>query len=221
MADRKILIIYYSCSGQTRKLVTAFAAGLEAGGVQVSWQPLRPISKIPFPAGSMGAALSMMVRTFFRRRDAIAELDHKAPGQWHVIVLAGPTWSYNPSGPVLALLDDHGTIFLDRPVLPLISCRGYWRLHYWQLQALLRSRGACVLSPLIFKHPGKEPWRSIGLFLKMAGRNPETAGSWIGRYYKGFGHSSEQVECARKRGRRFAAELAEDFWGRGKNGEGR
>ncbi|HKJ64906.1 MAG TPA: hypothetical protein VJ969_05865 [Desulfopila sp.] len=209
MADRKVLIIYYSCSGQTRKLVNAFAAGLEECGVEVGWQPLRPIPKIPFPAGSMGAALLMMVHTFCRRRNPIGRLDGKTGEQWQAIVLAGPTWSYNPSGPVLSLLDDHGEIFLHRPVLPLISCRSYWRLHYWQLRALLRARGARVLSPLVFKHPGKEPWRTIGVFLKMAGRNPENDGSWIGKFYKGYGHSGEQVDCARNKGRSLAAELLE------------
>ncbi len=216
MADRKVLIIYYSCSGQTRKLVNAFAAGLKERGVEVGWQPLRPIRKVPFPAGSIGAALLMMARTFCRRRNAIGGLDGKTAEQCQAIVLAGPTWSYNPSGPVLSLLDDHCDIFLHRPVLPLISCRGYWRLHYWQLRVLLRVRGARVLSPLIFKHPGKEPWRTIGVFLKIAGRSPENDGSWIGRFYKGYGHSSEQVDCARKKGRSFAAELLEDDWYRGK-----
>ncbi len=109
MAGRRVLIIYYSCSGQTRKLVNAFAAGLEEGGVEVGLQPLRSMHRIPFPPGSMGRALAMMVRTFFRCRNPIGALDGRAHEQWQVIVLAGPTWSYNPSGPVLSLLDDKTT----------------------------------------------------------------------------------------------------------------
>ena len=79
----------------------------------------------------------------------------------------------------------------------MISCRGYWRVHYWGLKSLLNKCDVkTVLSPIVFSHPTPEPWRTIGVFLKLAGRTPEAGTSWFRRVYPKYGHSRKQVEKA-------------------------
>lgn len=210
MTIPRVLIIYFSFSGQTRKLLLAFAAGLENEGVEVEWQQLEPLEKLRFPFGSIALTLQMMIVTFFRKRFVIEPLRSKSYDSWDVIILAGPTWSYNPSGVVLDCLDRYGEIFTRRKVLPFISCRSYWRLHYYQLRYLLRKKKAEILKPIVFLHPEPEPWRTIGVFLKMAGRSPESPKTWFGNYYKRFGHSREQTNLAVQAGSRFAEKIKEN-----------
>ncbi len=143
----------------------------------------------------------MMVQTFLRKRYPIQPLNPICFDHWDLIILAGPTWSYNPSGPVLSLLDRDGkSLFGGKIVLPFISCRGYWRVHFYGLRALLRRCGATVAAPIVFSHPTPEPWRTIGVFLKLAGKVPEAGNSWFRRFYPKYGHSREQVEDSRKIG---------------------
>lgn len=200
MAARKadsprVLLIYYSYSGQTRGIVQRLAAGLEEEGVTVLREKLKPLSPPRFPLGSVVATLKMMIETFVRRRFPIRAIDRRCFKSHDLVILAGPTWSYNPSGPVLALLRQHGSkLFGNRAVLPVISCRGYWRMHWWGLRRLLRGCGATVPNLLVFSHPAKEPWRTIGVFLKLAGKTPEKA--WFSKYYPRYGHSREQQEEA-------------------------
>ena len=52
---------------------------------------------------------------------------------------------------------------------------------------------------IAFTHPNPEPWRTIGVFLKIAGRNPERSG-FISKYYNRFGHTNDQMEEARRFG---------------------
>lgn len=216
VTPKRLLIIYYSYSGQTRKLINSFAAGLERKGVAVDWLAIRPRNKMQFPLRSIPAAMKMMVETFFRKRIDIEQVDSPPLGGWDMIVLAGPTWSYHPCGPVLSFFDRYGEIFQNARVLPFISCRGYWRAHYYQLKYMLTRRKAKVLRPLVFLHTGPEPWRTIGVFLKMGGKMPEANTSWISRYYTRFGHTREQVEYAGVLGERFASAMVEEkaeSWG--------
>lgn len=192
----KVLILYYSLSAQTSGLVHRFGAGLEGQGVHLVCERLQPLVPGKFPIGTVPATLVMMLLTFLRVRMPIQPLSPLCWEHYDLIVLAGPTWSYNPSGPVLSLLDRDGArLFAGRQVLPLISCRGYWRMHWLSLRWQLARCGAKVVGRMIFAHPSKEPWRTIGVFLKLAGRVPERS-PWLGRYYPRYGHSREQQEEA-------------------------
>lgn len=210
MITKDVLIIYFSYSGQTRKLIQAFAKGLEEHSVKVQWVQLKPQKKIQFPLPSASAALKMMVETFFRKRVAIEPLVCGDVAQYDLIIVAGPTWSYNASGPIMSFFDSYSTILAGKKVLPIISCRGYWRSHYWQLRYLLKSCRATPLKPLVFLHPGAEPWRTIGVFLKLAGKMPEAGNSWLSRFYRKYGHQREQIDYAELLGSQTAEALHED-----------
>ena len=210
MSRKCVLIVYFSYSGQTRKLLQSFAKGLEECSVEVHLAQLKPQVKIQFPLSSASAALKMMVETFFRKRVVIEPFVCDDMKKYDLIVLAGPTWSYNASGPMLSFFDHYGNLLTKKRVLPFISCRGYWRTHYWQLGFLLRRCGAKPLKPLVFLHPGAEPWRTIGVFLKLAGKMPESSRSWLSKYYRKYGHLKHQIEYAGELGTRTAVALKKE-----------
>jgi hypothetical protein len=208
--NNMVLLIYYSFSGQTGVLINRLAAGLKEQGIEVFFEKLKPINHLRFPVGSILRTYLMMLSTFFRRRVPIQELSAKCIQEYDLIILAGPTWSYNPSGPVLSFFDRDGQDVLGgREVLPLISCRGYWKVHWWGLQKKLKHCGAHFTNMIAFSHPSSEPWRTIGVFLKIAGKNPERTG-FFSKHYKRFGHSNEQMEEAY----RFGVQIGEALKGR-------
>lgn len=198
MANKRVLILSYSYSHQTRNLLKSMVVGMEQEGVDITWERLFPVEPLRFPIGTIPSTFSMMLWTFVRKRYPIKPINEIVFQEWDLIIVAGPTWSYNPSGPVLSMIDTIGKrLFDQQTVLPMISCRGYWRMHFWGLRALLKKCGAQdVLSPIVFSHPTPEPWRTIGVFLKLAGRTPEAGTSWFRRVYPKYGHSKKQVEKA-------------------------
>lgn len=194
--QKKILILSYSFSGQTSGLLRQIQGALIEEGHQVHKERITPCHPLKFPTGSIISCLKMMVTTFLRFRVPIQELSPMCQQPFDLILLAGPTWSYNPSGPILALIDrDGASLFKGQIVLPVISCRGYWRVHLFGLSHMLKRCGASIPNSLVFSHPHKEPWRTIGVFLKISGKAPER---WplLRRYYRHFGHSKEQQEEA-------------------------
>lgn len=189
----RTLILYFSFSGQTTGLLNNLSSGLKKQGVMVTLEKLRPMNPPRFPVGTIGATIKMMLLTALRQRLTIREPSKQVWADYDLMILAGPTWSYNPSGPVLDLLARFGPrLFNNRTVLPLISCRGYWRLHWFGLKRLLQHCGARVPNRIVFAHPAPEPWRTLGVFLKIAGKAPERS-RLLGRHYQRYGHSREQL----------------------------
>jgi len=196
----RVLIIYYSFSGQTTGLLNHLSIGLKQQGIEVAVERLRPLQPPRFPVGAILPTIKMMLTTAIRQHLPIQELSTASRASYNLLILAGPTWSYNPSGPVLDLLERFGSqLFRGQTVLPLISCRGYWRTHWLGLKRLLLACGAVIPNKIIFSHPATEPWRTIGVFLKIAGKAPERS-PLIGRFYKHFGHSTEQMLEAERLG---------------------
>jgi len=199
-------VLFYSFSGQSGGLVQRLIAGLREEGIEVRSERLQPAIPLRFPVGTIPRTIRMMITTLFRQRVVILQPETPSPDDYELVILAGPTWSFNPSGPVLALLDQYPNLLRGKPVLALISCRGYWRRHWCYLQGRLRQIGAQPLGPLVFDHPQAEPWRTIGVFLKIAGTAPERS-PLIGRVYRRFGHNREQFDEAGRLGHTLGQSL--------------
>jgi hypothetical protein len=192
----RVLIVYYSFSGQTGVLINRLAAGIRGQGVMVFFGKLKPVKHLRFPLRGILRTYYMMFITFFRKRIPIQDISPKCDQEYDLIILAGPTWSYNPSGPVLSFLDRYGKEILGgREVLPIISCRGYWKQHWWGLRRKLEECGARFSNMIAFSHPNPEPWRTVGVFLKVAGKKPERS-RLLGKHYPRFGHSNVQMQEA-------------------------
>ncbi len=202
-----ILIISFSLSGQTHGLLTSLISGLENSGCHIRQERLQPLTPMRFPFGSMTKTVVMMLRTFCRQRIAIKPLSASCTKPHDLVILAGPTWSYHPSGPMLSFLDRDGHRLLrNKTVIPLISCRGYWRMHLWGLKGLLKKCGAQVANAIIFSHPISEPWRTLGVFLKLSGRHPEKM-ALISDHYPRYGHDKAQQARAEEFGRQIGSHL--------------
>lgn len=198
--QKKILLVYFSFSSQTKNLVHALIEGLKGYDLEITKERVETMEHFRFPIGSIPQTIIMMFSTFMRKRIPIKPLSDQCFKDYDLIILAGPTWSYNPSGAILSLFDRDGAkLFNGKKVLPLISCRGYWRVHWWGLKNLLRKNGASVANLIVFSHPSPEPWRTIGVFLKLAGRMPEKK-SWIAKYYNKYGHTRAQLQEAKRFG---------------------
>jgi len=203
----RVLLLYYSFSGQTSGVLHHLALGLDSMGVEVVLERIHPVSSLRFPIGSVTRTVKMMLTTTLRCRVAIEPLSPLCFEDYNLIILAGPTWSYNPSGPILSLFDRDGRrLFAERLVLPLISCRRYWRVHLWSLRQALRVCGARVVNRVVFTHPTPEPWVTIGVFMKLAGMNPEKSG-FMRRFYKKYGHSRRQLDEAQAVGEKIGRAL--------------
>ncbi len=196
--------MYYSFTHQTKLMLNKFIEGLESEGVAVTVQRLVPVSPYEFPFASYGGLIKATVETFFQVKCEIEPIDDSCYGDWDRVIIAGPTWSYHPSGPILEFLKKFGKdVCGGQHVIPFISCRAYWRINNWELGRLLKKIGAHVTTPIVFTHPIAEPWRSIGLVIQLRGKMVRRENSWFRTKYPGYGHSREQNNIAMEEGHRL------------------
>jgi hypothetical protein len=205
---KRVLIVFYSFTQQTRVLLKRFVDGLEGEGIEVALEKLEPVDPYAFPFRTNFSLAAAMIMTFFRQRSAIHPVSALCFEDWDCIVLAGPTWSYHPSGPMLDFLDRYGhQVCGGKTVIPFISCRSYWRLHYWTIKHCLKKFSAMPAKPIVFNHPIREPWRFIGLVLQLRGKMVRREKSLFRKHYPAYGHSKEQGEAAKEEGKRVARQL--------------
>lgn len=206
-----VLIVCYSFSSQTRRLVEKIAEGLDDMGVHIFVQRLEVKNPPSFPLHSIFKTIKMMLTTFLRKRFPIRPLSEKAFEDYDLVIIAGPTWSYNPSGPILSFLDQYGEKILEgKRVIALISCRKYWRTHAWYLKKRILAAGGIPEPPLYYNHPVSDPWNLIGVFLTIAGRSPRKI-PVMKKYYTRYGHSSNQLDMVKRDGEKIAARLLEKY----------
>lgn len=210
MHKKKVLIIFYSFTSQTKLMLNKFVEGLESEGVEVTTEQLVPVSPYEFPFKSYGGLIKATVETFFQVRSAIEPIDEKCYGNWDRVIIAGPTWSYHPSGPVLDFLDRFGNgVCRGQHMIPFISCRAYWRIHNWGLRRRFKKCGAAMVAdPIVFIHLIREPWRTIGLVMQMRGKMVrKDDNSWFRKRYPEYGHNRKQGVIALEKGRQLGREL--------------
>lgn len=196
---KRVLVVYYSFTQQTHILLKQFCAGLKEQGVEVALERLEPLNPYEFPFKTDWRLATVMIRTFFRGRKKVLPVSDICFGEWDYVVLAGPTWSYHPSGPILDFLDRYGASVLGgKKVIPFISCRSYWRIHHLSIKREVQKVGGMPQPPLVFEHPTKEPYRVIGLILKLRGKM--IRGEWFRKHYEMFGHSKAQAREAHQHG---------------------
>lgn len=196
---KRVLVVYYSFTQQTRILLRRFCAGLEEQGIDVYCERLEPVNPYEFPFQTDMRLASVMFRTFFRGRKEVLPISEKCFDTWDYVVVAGPTWSYFPSGPILDFLDRYGEKTLaGKKVIPFISCRSYWRVHHRSLTKIFKNVGAEALPPIVFEHPSKEPYRVLGLLLKLRGKMIRS--DWFRKNYESYGHNKAQGDEAFEKG---------------------
>lgn len=207
---KRVLILYYSFSEQTRILVEALCAGLETSpALVITTERLETVLPISLPFNSPVRLIQAMISACFCRRVPIKPLRIDQNTLWDLIIIAGPTWSYLPSGPILALLDGEAKkLCRQRRVMVLISCRAYWRLHNYWIKRLVRDEVAEFWAPLYVDHPSREPWRTIGLFLFLLGRLSLIKKARLGGFYPHYGHAQEQLAQLRRQGAKLAERIA-------------
>lgn len=211
VVKKRVLVIYYSFTQQTRILVKKFGEGIEKSGHEVYFERLRPLHAYGFPMKTNLRLISIMIRTFLRQRQEVEPVSGNCYQAWDYVVLAGPTWSYHPSGPMLSFLDQFGEELLERKkVIPFISCRSYWRIHLWSLRHKLKRLGATVMEPMVFQHPTREPYRFIGLCLQLRGKTLRQ--KWFRRNYPHYGNSREQAVESGKKGAEYGRRWLENTY---------
>ena len=145
MAMKKVLVIYYSQTGQLKNVLESFTSKLADEEIQVDMKPIIPKEKYPFP---------WPFYTFFDEFPESVQMDgceieefKDLQEDYDLIILGYTVWYMAPSIPITAFMQSQQAkkIFKNKPVVTVIACRDMWVLAQEKMKEMLNSLDARVI----------------------------------------------------------------------------
>ncbi len=140
---KRVLVLYYSQSGQLSSLAQSVAGPLEADqDIDVVYQCIKPVNPYPFPWPFMTffSVFPETVAMIPPQIEPIAVADQ----DFDLIILAYTVWFLSPSLPISGFLKSEAAekLLKDKPVMTLIGCRNMWLMAQEKVKNELERLGA-------------------------------------------------------------------------------
>ncbi len=144
---KKLLVVYYSQSGQLEQIVHSILAPLsESGRFELVYECLRPEKPYPFPWPAIEFA-DAFPESLQEIPCRLAPLQTDPDEAFDGVILAYQVWYLSPSIPISSFLQSRQAARLlnGRPVVTLIGCRNMWLLAHEKVKKhIVRNRGVPI-----------------------------------------------------------------------------
>ncbi|HJN77156.1 MAG TPA: hypothetical protein QGF58_24745 [Myxococcota bacterium] len=148
---KRVLVLWWSQSGQLEGCMRAFCEPLEASGVELVYRRVEPAVAYPFP-WSVSAFFGQFPETFLEEG---VDIDFEPPeGDFDLVIVASQVWFLKPSPPFCRLLSRHPALFAGRRVLTLVACRNMWIRGWGRLAERIREAGGDITDRVVAVHSG-------------------------------------------------------------------
>lgn len=144
---KRVLVVWYSQSGQLRDIVDSIAHPLsQSPGIELTMAQIKPVKPYPFP-WSFWRFFDTFPECIYADPDAIQPLDVPDDAEYDLIILAYQVWFISPSLPTMAFLQsEQGRKLLQgKPVITVIGCRNMWLMAQERVKEMLRKIGATLI----------------------------------------------------------------------------
>ena len=127
-APSKILVLYYTQSGQMRQVAESFCTPFIADSrYTVVYEEIQASVPFPFPWSGY-RFFDAFPETFHQKPISLAPFSQNIKGNYDLIVLAYQPWFLTPSPVISSFLqcDEARHLIGGKPVVTLIACRNMW-----------------------------------------------------------------------------------------------
>lgn len=152
---KKILILYYSQTGQLKNIADSIAQPLlEAADAEITFCNYKPIKDYPFPWSS-DQFFDVFPESVEGMPVEMAPLDIDPDTSYDLIILAYQVWYLSPSIPVWSLLSDkrYSKLFKETKVVTLLGVRNMWVMAHRKLSAKLKALGSNHVGNIVLHDP--------------------------------------------------------------------
>lgn len=151
---KKVLVVYYSNSGDVKSVLEALTKPLQSAGFDVRWQSLAPIPGYPFPwprddffeafPDALGGDLP-----------ALSPLTLDPDFDPDLVILGWQVWFLQPSPPIQAFLrSPFAEVLRGKRIITVTCSRQMWRNAYRRLKASIVSHGGHPTDNVAVTHQG-------------------------------------------------------------------
>ncbi len=208
----RVLLLYYTYTGQSLKVLEAAAEVFRERGCQVERAEIEFTDQryakrfSSFPMRHVWP--DMMSVLSAQKRGETGEIrtpDTVRNGEYDLICIGSPTWWQTVSMPLRSFLksDEARKLFSGKPFAVFVVCRQYWRENLAAVRELAERQGGQFVDEVHFTYPG-DPLRSMLSLTSYLGSG-QYREKYLGVRIPSTNVQPEQLEHTRK----FAAGLAD------------
>ncbi len=153
---KKILIIYYSQSGQLTEIVKSLVEPLrKTKDFKIVWEELEPVNPYPFP-WPVFRFLDVFPESVWMDPPEMKPFSFDPITRFDLIILAYQVWYLAPSLPITGFLKSaEARGMKDKPVITVIGCRDMWLMAQEKVKRCLDQIGAKLIDNVVFVDQGK------------------------------------------------------------------
>src|SRR4051812_43106387 len=140
--SKKILVLYYSQSGQLTEVINSFIIPFSGANISVEVVRVKPKNDFEFPWAS-DRFFDAMPETVLAKPVALESFQFKEPS-YDLVVFAYQPWYLSLSIPANSILNEPQVknILKNTPVVTLIAARNMWLSSQEKLKKILKEAGA-------------------------------------------------------------------------------
>ncbi|MCB1500405.1 MAG: hypothetical protein KDK07_11565 [Bauldia sp.] len=152
---KRILLIFYSQSGEADRIATLFHEEMAGVGHLVTQVRLRPEADYPYPWRSIHRFFDVMPETQVGEPPPIRRPAFDADADYDLVILVTPVWFLSPALPVQGFFRrPEARVLRDRPVLTVTVSRAMWQNGSETVKRLLAGAGARHIDNVVVTHAG-------------------------------------------------------------------
>ncbi len=208
----RVLLLYYSYTGQARKVLDAAGEVFGERGWQVSSAPIE-FTDSRYAERFSHFPMTHVWRDFFGMLPAqtlsatgdIRTPDTVRDGHYDLICIGSPTWWRNVSMPLGSFLKsaEAGPLLDGTPFVVFVVCRRYWRENLKAVRKLAGKKGGRFIGSIHFSYPGGQLRSMLSLTSYLG--SGQYRDRYLGLRIPTTNINDDQLEESR----RFAAKLAD------------
>lgn len=153
---KKVLLLFYSQSGQLKQTVDSFIAPLQnSDEISVDYQQIEPVKAYPYP-WPFYTFFDAFPEAVYLDGCPVKPLEHD-DNDYDLIILGYTSWFLSPSIPVTGFLKSEQAkkLFKDKPVVTVIACRDMWVMAQEKMKGLLKAVDAKLIDNVVLTDQGK------------------------------------------------------------------
>jgi hypothetical protein len=203
--SKKVLILYYSQSGQLKKVLDKIVLPLEqCPAVQCDYREIKPIDPYPYP-WSFYDFFNVFPEAVCLDGCQVKTID--ADDDYDLIILGYTVWFLSPSIPVTGFLqsDQGKRLCKNKPVITVIACRDMWLTAQEKMKALLADLDARLLDNAVLTDQGKSLYTFVTTPRWMLTGKKDAF--W---FFPKAGVAEKEIQAADRFGKRLCSALEKD-----------
>ena len=189
---KKILIIYYTQTGQLRQIVDSITEPLK-DDCQLYFEELRPVPAFPFPWTGMSffQAFPESVREIPCQLEAF---QNDLTLDYDLVILAYTVWYLSPSIPVSSFLQSEAAkkLLKGKPVITVLGVRNMWIMAQERVKSMINGAGGKLAGNIVMADPAGN-LTSVITIVRWMTTGRKDAFRWMGMNFTAAGVPEEEI----------------------------